>query len=140
IKNQTRRARAKKVILILMESQPKTKKLFPKDFYWGVSTAAHQVEGRNHNQWTVWELENAAHQAKTAKDRYGWLANWDEIKQKAEDPNNYISGEGVDHYRRYKEDFDLVQKLNCNSFRFSVEWSRLEPEEGIWDEKEIEHY
>ncbi len=116
------------------------KSLFPKDFLWGASVASHQVEGGNHNQWTVWELENVARLAKTAEKRLGKLKIWPEIKQQAERPSNYVSGSGVDHYNRYKEDFDLLQKLNLNAFRFSIEWSRLEPEEGQWDQKEIEHY
>ena len=45
-----------------------------------------------------------------------------------------------DHYHRYKEDFEILQKLKQNAYRFSLEWSRLEPEEGKFDEKEIEHY
>lgn len=117
-----------------------TKPKFPKDFLWGASTSGHQVEGGNHDQWTVWELANAAQLAKTAEKTYGWLPNWDEIKQQAKTPQNYISGQGVDHYSRYEEDFDLLKKLNLNSFRFGIEWSRLEPEEGVWDEAEIEHY
>ena len=63
-----------------------------------------------------------------------------QYKEQAEEPSNYVSGEGVDHYNRYKEDFDLVNDLNLNSFRFSIEWSRIEPEEGNWDQKEIDHY
>ena len=94
-----------------------------KKFFWGASTAAHQVEGGLQNQWSVWELANASHQAKTAKQRLGWLKNWDEIKHLAEDPNNYVSGRGVDHYNTYKEDFDILQKLGLNSFRFTLEWS-----------------
>jgi beta-glucosidase len=113
---------------------------FPKGFLWGASISGHQVEGGNHDQWTVWELANAADLAKTAEKKYGRLANWDKIKHRAQKPENYISGSGVDHYRRYKEDFDLLEKLNLNSFRFGIEWSRLEPEEGVWDEAEIEHY
>lgn len=113
---------------------------FPKDFFWGVSTAAHQVEGGNYNQWTVWELQNAAGLAKTAHRRMGHLSNWEDIKPLAENPNNYISGKGVDHFRRYAEDFDLAKSLNFNAFRFSVEWSRIEPEEGQWNEEAIEHY
>ena len=111
-----------------------------KKFFWGASTAAHQVEGGLQNQWSVWELANASHQAKTAKQRLGWLKNWDEIKHLAEDPNNYVSGRGVDHYNTYKEDFDILQKLGLNSFRFTIEWSRLEPKEGTWDKEEFEHY
>ncbi len=113
---------------------------FPKDFLWGASTSAHQVEGGNHNQWTVWELAHAAEKAKTAQQRYGHLANWEEIKAEVTNPSNYVSGRGTDHYHRYKDDFELLQKLNFNSFRFGIEWSRIEPEEGQWDEKALEHY
>jgi len=113
---------------------------FPEGFLWGASTSSHQVEGDNHNQWTVWEQENAADLAKTAKQRIGSVPVWEKIKDLAQDPANYISGVGVDHYSRYQEDFDLVKQLNFNSFRFSIEWSRLEPTSGQWDEKEIEHY
>lgn len=114
--------------------------VFPKGFMWGASTSAHQVEGGNHNQWTVWELENASHLAKTAAERLAHVPVWEDIKHQAQHPGNYISGDGVDHYNRYEEDFDILSKLNLNSFRFGIEWSRLEPEEGQWDEKEIEHY
>jgi len=44
------------------------------------------------------------------------------------------------HYNLYEKDFDLMEKLNLNAFRFSIEWSRIEPKEGRFDEKEIEHY
>jgi beta-glucosidase len=117
-----------------------TKAEFPKNFMWGASTSAHQVEGSNHNQWTVWELAHAAELAKKAEKQYSYLKNWSEIKKQAQDPDNYVSGRGVDHYNRYKEDFDLVKKLNLNSFRFGIEWSRIEPEEGKWNEEAIEHY
>lgn len=113
---------------------------FPDNFLWGASTASHQIEGNTYNQWTVWELENAQSLAKQAEKRFGGLANWARIKDEASDPNNYVSGEGVDHYHRYEEDLDIVKSLNLNAFRFSVEWSRIEPQEGKWDEREIEHY
>ena len=113
---------------------------FPKGFLWGASTSAHQVEGGNHSQWTVWELSHAAELAKSAHKNYGHLPIWDEIKHQAEDPDNYVSGRGVDHYRRYEDDFKLLKKLNLNSYRFGIEWSRLEPEEGKWDEEAVEHY
>lgn len=119
----------------------KDKKLdFPKDFLWGASVSSHQVEGGNHNQWTVWELENAPYLARNAERHYGWLSVWSSIRKQAEDPNNYISGQAVDHYNRYKEDFDLLKSLNLNAFRFGIEWSRIEPTDGKWDEKEIRHY
>ena len=52
----------------------------------------------------------------------------------------YPAGRACDHYNRYEKDFDLIKKLNQNAHRFSIEWSRIEPEEGVFDEKEIEHY
>lgn len=107
---------------------------------WGASMSAHQTEGGNHNQWTVWELAHAASLAKTAEKRLHNLTIWPEIKKQATDPNNYVSGDGVEHYKRYKEDFKLFKKLNLNSFRFCIEWSRIEPEEGQWDQEAIEHY
>lgn len=109
-------------------------------FFWGASTAAHQVEGGNYNQWTRFELGTAATQANTAKKRLGWLPHYDDIATKATDPNNYVSGNGVDHYNLYKQDFDILQKLGLNAFRFTIEWSRLEPEEGKWNAAEFAHY
>jgi len=116
------------------------KKIFPDDFYWGASTASHQVEGGTINQWSVWELEYAKEHAQTAHLRLGMLPNWKEIKAQAESPDNYVSGRGVEHYKHYKEDFDEAKKLNFNALRFSIEWSRIEPEQGVWDPAEIKHY
>ncbi|MFO0920288.1 MAG: family 1 glycosylhydrolase [Candidatus Saccharimonadales bacterium] len=123
-----------------MNSNKRDSRIFPKNFFWGASTASHQVEGGNVNQWSQWELAHAKELAQTAHQRLSWLQNWHAIKQHAEDPNNYVSGRGVDHYRCYEKDFDIITELNMNSFRFGVEWSRIEPEEGVWDEKEIKHY
>lgn len=123
-----------------MESgEPKTK-LFPADFLWGASTSSHQVEGGTYNQWSVWELAHASELAKTAHARLGYLQNWKEVREKAENPENYVSGKGVDHYNRYPEDVALLKKLNLNAFRFGIEWSRIEPKEGEWDETAVSHY
>ncbi len=116
------------------------KRVFPRDFMWGASTASHQVEGGTVNQWTVWELAHAKQLAKTAEDRLGWLPRWNKIKNQATDPENYISGKGVEHFSRYKEDFDIAKKLNLDSLRFSIEWSRIEPTKGEWDEEAVTHY
>lgn len=113
---------------------------FPKHFFWGASTAAHQVEGGNHNQWTVWELAHAKEYAQTAHQHLSHLHYWEDIKDRAEEPENYVSGRGIEHYKRYKQDFSLAQQLNLNAFRFTIEWSRIEPEEGLWDDAEIQHY
>lgn len=109
--------------------------------YWGAATSSHQVEGKTHNQWTVWELEHAAEAAANAEGKYAhWLPSWPDIKDQATKPENYVSGIAVDHFERYEEDFDLAKQLNMNAFEFSIEWSRIEPEEGKWDEAAIEHY
>lgn len=113
---------------------------FPSHFLWGASTSGHQVEGGNHNQWTEWEAAHAQELAETAEKRLDWLPNWEDIKKQAQNPDNYISGKGVDHYNLYKEDFALLKKLNLNAFRFCVEWSRIEPEEGRWDQDAINYY
>lgn len=114
--------------------------VFPKDFLWGASTASHQVEGNTYNQWTVWELENANEFAKTAEKRLSWIPEWDKFKSEAENPENYLSGKGVKHYELYRHDLDILQKLNMNSFRFGIEWSRLEPEPGVWNAEGFAHY
>ena len=116
------------------------KKSFSKKFLWGAATSAHQTEGGLRNQWSVWEQENAKSLAAQAEYQFGDLKNWDKIKSQAKSPDNYRSGQAVDHYHRYEEDFALLKKMNMNAYRFSVEWSRIEPKEGAWDAKEIEHY
>lgn len=113
---------------------------FPKDFFWGASTSAHQVEGNNHNDWSRWENANATRLAREAPKRLGHLENWEVIKKAATDRNNYISGEACDFYNRYADDFDLAKKIGLNAFRLSIEWSRIQPSENEIDKKAIEHY
>ncbi|MBI3020409.1 MAG: glycoside hydrolase family 1 protein [Candidatus Omnitrophica bacterium] len=87
---------------------------FPQDFLWGSATSAHQVEGNNvHSDWWAWE------QAGRVKER---------------------SGLACDHYRRFAQDFDLAVELGHSAHRFSVEWARIEPEEGRWDDEALAHY
>ncbi len=106
---------------------------FPKDFFWGAATSAHQVEGNNRNDWTEWEKKNASELALFAggdKEAFPEISN----------PENYLSGRAVDHYNRYEDDFNIAASMGHNAHRFSLEWSRIEPEEGKFDKKEIEHY
>ena len=89
---------------------------FPKGFMIGAATAAHQVEGNNiHSDY--WAQEQLPHSSFTEP-----------------------SGIACDHYNRYEEDIRLMAKAGLNAYRFSVEWARIEPEEGRFDEQEIEHY
>ena len=88
--------------------------LFPERFLWGASTSAHQVEGNNvHSDWWAWEQAGRV---------------------------NTKSGLACDHYRRFPQDFALAQSLGHNAHRFSIEWSRVEPEENRWDDQAIAHY
>ena len=89
---------------------------FPKGFFIGAATAAHQVEGNNiHSDY--WAQENLPHTSFTEP-----------------------SGLACDHYNRYEEDIKLLADAGLNAYRFSIEWARIEPEEGQFDEAEIEHY
>jgi len=111
---------------------------FPKGFLWGASTSAHQVEGGNINSWSEWEKKNAERLAKEARDKWqNWqVEKFPEMLKK----ENYISGKACDHYNKYEEDFDIAASLGHNAHRFSIEWSRIEPREGEFNEEEIEHY
>jgi len=86
-------------------------------FLWGTAVSAHQVEGGNdRNDWSDWEARPGA------------------IKGGAR------SGSACLHWERYEEDLDLVRGLGLNAFRFSVEWSRVEPEPGRYDDAALAHY
>jgi len=89
---------------------------FPKGFLWGAATAAHQVEGNNINS-DLWVLEHLK-------------------------PSIYPepSGDACDHYHRFRDDIKLVADLGFNTYRFSIEWARIEPEEGAFSNAELDHY
>jgi beta-glucosidase len=89
---------------------------FPPGFSWGTATAAHQIEGGNaNNDW--WEFEHAP----------GTICA---------EP----SGDACDSWDRWPEDVELVAGLGLDNYRFSVEWSRVEPAEGEISRVALEHY
>ncbi len=91
---------------------------FPPNFLWGTATAAHQVEGQNfNNDWWEWEQTP------------GRIRNGDSARVACD----WWSG-------RYIEDFDRAEALGMNAHRLSVEWSRLEPREGEWDDNALQTY
>jgi beta-glucosidase len=111
---------------------------FPEKFFWGAATSSHQVEGGTKNNWSQWEQEHAARLAEDAKTKWKF---WQQARfPKMFEAQNYVSGLACDHYNRYEQDFDIVKELGHNAHRFSLEWSRIEPQEGVFDQKEIEHY
>jgi beta-glucosidase len=89
---------------------------FPHDFLWGAATAGHQVEGGNVNA-DLWPME--------------WVP---------ESTFNEPSGDACDHYHRYPEDIAALAELGFNAYRFSVEWSRIEPEPGFYSRAALDHY
>lgn len=98
---------------------------FPDNFKWGSATSSHQIEGDNHNDWSEWEKSESRLESLTAKGL---------------DPTNYISGKACDSFNRYEEDFNIAKELNHNIHRLSIEWSRIEPEEGRFDPVAMQHY
>lgn len=89
---------------------------FPSGFLWGTASAAHQVEGQNHNNdWWQWEARGGIQTGESS------------------DP-------ACDHYERYAEDFRLLRRMRNNAHRLSVEWSRIEPAPGEFDRAALRHY
>jgi beta-glucosidase len=86
------------------------------DFMIGAATAAHQVEGNNVNS-DFWTMEHVP---------------FTMYKEPSLD--------AVNHYHKYKEDIQLLVDAGCNTYRFSIEWARIELTKGNFDQKEIEHY
>jgi beta-glucosidase len=118
---------------------------FPEDFLWGSSTSAHQVGDSLDNQWMAFERENAHRLAAAAGPTtdYGNGAPspiWNDIAAQAKDPNNYLSNAGPEHWYRFEEDLDIMVELGLTAYRFGIEWSRVEPRPGQFDENAIEHY
>ena len=90
------------------------------------------------NDWSQWEKEHADEFVEKAKTQW---QKWQQEKfPEMFDRKNYISGRACEHYHKFEEDFDIAKTGGHNAHRFSIEWSRIEPEEGKFNEKEIEHY
>jgi beta-glucosidase len=89
---------------------------FPDGFLWGAATAGHQVEGGNVNA-DLWPLE--------------WKEN---------STFNEPSGDACDHYHRYPADTTMLAELGLTAYRFSLEWSRIEPEPGYFSRAALDHY
>lgn len=88
---------------------------FPEGFLWGAATSAHQVEGDNKlSDWWEWEQSHL--------------------------PPLKRSGKTTNQYELFAEDFKLLKNLGHNSHRLSIEWSRIEPTEGNFDQSAIDHY
>jgi beta-glucosidase len=114
--------------------------MFPPDFYWGASTSAYQVEGSiEDNNWGNWVEENSVQKVIEYEDKRPDYIS-DENYEDACNPENYITGSACNSYNEYKKDVELLKKLGLNSYRFSIEWSRIEPEKGEFSEEGIQYY
>ncbi|WP_294354199.1 family 1 glycosylhydrolase [uncultured Sphingomonas sp.] len=89
---------------------------FPIGFLWGSATAGHQVEGDNWNS-DCWALEHA--QPSIFKEP---------------------SGDAVDQWNRFDDDMALLSAIGLGAYRFGIEWSRIEPQEGIFSQAALDHY
>jgi beta-glucosidase len=95
---------------------PTTALTFPKDFLWGTATAAHQIEGGNvNNDWWEWEHNPDSGCAES-------------------------SGDACDSFHRWPEDIQLVAAMGLGAYRFSLEWSRIEPSDGEFSLAALDHY
>ena len=89
---------------------------FPDGFRWCVATSGHQVEGGDTgSDWADWEAQG-------------------HVKTREQ------SGKACDHWNCLKEDTRLLKALHVTQYRFSMEWSKIEPEEGKWDAEAVRHY
>ena len=95
---------------------PSGQHAFSKGFLWGAATAGHQVEGNNLNA-DCWLLENVK-------------------------PTIFAepSGDAANSFQLWPTDLDLVKAMGLNSYRFSLEWARVEPEEGHFSIAMLDHY
>ncbi len=96
-----------------MARSDETARDFPEGFAWGAATAAYQVEGGIECDWSAWER---AGKTKTP------------------------CGRAVDHWNRWEQDFDLLAAAGLGAYRLSVEWARIEPSPGRFDDAALERY
>lgn len=95
---------------------------FPKGFLFGAATAAHQVEGGTpNNNWTRWEDA-------VRPDGTPGIFTGDRC------------GDAADHWARFDEDLVRMQDLGLTAYRFSLSWSRLEPQRGQFDDDALARY
>ena len=96
---------------------------FPASFEWGTATAAFQVEGGIvDTNWNRWEQRKR-------RDDGGETVR-----------NGHEAGKACDVWNRFEDDIELMSEIGIGIFRFSVEWSRVEPREGHYDEAAIDRY
>ncbi|NMD37968.1 MAG: family 1 glycosylhydrolase, partial [Christensenellaceae bacterium] len=89
---------------------------FPKDFLFGSATASTQIEGGDKN------------------------CNWYHWGEQGKIKNNESCFTACDHYNRVEEDTQLLKDAKHDIYRFSIEWSRIQPKKDEWSQEGIDHY
>jgi beta-glucosidase len=100
----------------VMPSKRPRSRHFPKGFVWGAATAGHQIEGNNTSS-DMWITEHVRPTFYTER-----------------------SGDACDSLNRWPEDLDLVKSIGLGCYRFSIEWSRIEPVEGQFSQAFLDYY
>ncbi|MFA5360005.1 MAG: glycoside hydrolase family 1 protein [Patescibacteria group bacterium] len=98
---------------------------FPQGFLWGASTSAYQVEGNITNDWSEWEKSEARIK---------------QLKKQGKNLEDYICGLSCNSFESFVDDLKCLKELGISSYRFSIEWSRVEPEEGKFNIQAINRY
>ncbi len=101
---------------VMASPATRANRAFPRSFLWGAATSGHQIEGNNVNS-DIWVAENVT-------------------------PTIYAepSGDAANSFELWPQDLDIVKGLGLNSYRFSLEWSRIEPEPGMFSIAMLDHY
>ncbi len=97
---------------------------FPKEFLWGTATSEYQVSGADHCPDSDWAWHE--NHSSTARQNTGF-------------PLPYTN-HGINHWNNVYRDVLFLKKLGVTSYRFSVEWSKIEPRKGQYDQEAIAHY
>lgn len=93
-----------------------------------VNRRKQEVKDKRFPRGFLWGSATSAYQVEGGNNN----SDWEYWKVRA--------GRACDHYNRFEEDFDIAKTLNQNAHRLSIEWARIEPEKGKFDEREVEHY
>ena len=112
-------------VLYLVRSNLMNKIQFPKQFFWGCATSSHQIEGNTCNDWSEWENS---------------LKRISALTKLGHNPNDFISQTACNSYEMDNADIQSLEYLGVNSYRFSIEWSRIEPEKDKFSTEAAEYY
>jgi len=93
---------------------------FPQSFEWGLTTLGYETEGyAKTSTWYAWE---------------------NHINYNGQPFTKTRSGNATNHADNYKEDIQLMKEMGITTYCFSIDWSRVQPEQGRFDEETLQYY